>query len=390
MQHILKCHDIFKNDIVNADNCYLYDKNNKRYVDFESGIWSAVVGHVNPRINKRIIEQINNVIHLGYRFTNYLAEEAAVNLLDTISEKDGKCVFLSSGSEAVEFSINIAKLITGKNLMLTLSESYLGAYGSAGMKTDKWAKIDLKDCLNCKEIECFKDCANLKKISWDNIGAFVFEPGSSSGQIRFPPKKLIQLIFKEVENSGGLIIVDEVTTGFGRTGKWYGFNHYKIRPDIIAFGKGLGNGYPVSAVVMKNEIATELENNKFHYVQSHQNDPLGCAIANEVIQIIREEDLVNRSDKLGVKLIGYSNQLKTRYSFVKQVRGRGLMVGMEFSKSNDNLDVELLSNEMLKRGFIVGVNPNANVIRFLPPLTIEEHEIEALIENLGIVLERMN
>ncbi len=120
MKHILRCHDLIKDDIVRADNCYLYDKSNNRYVDFESGIWCAVVRHANPRINKVTTEQVHKVIHLGPRYTSGLAEEAATSLLDTISEMDGKCVFLSSGSEAVEFGINVARLVAGKKQMLTL------------------------------------------------------------------------------------------------------------------------------------------------------------------------------------------------------------------------------------------------------------------------------
>jgi acetylornithine/N-succinyldiaminopimelate aminotransferase len=390
MKHILRCHDFVKNDIIRGENCYLYDKNNKRYVDFESGIWCTVVGHANPRINRRIVDQISKVTHLGYRFTNYLAEEAATSLLDTISEIDGKCIFLCSGSEAVEFGINVAKLFTGRKLFLTLSESYLGAYGSAGMKGDGWVKIDLAKCSHCRENECLRECMSLKEIRFDRIGAFVFEPGSSSGKVKFPPEKLISLLVKEVGNFGGLILVNEVTTSFGRTGKWYGFNHYNIKPDIIAFGKGLGNGYPVSAVAMKKEIATELENNKFRYVQSHQNDPLGCAVASEVIRIIREGDLVTRSHKLGSQLTNLLTELQNRFPFIKEVRSRGLMIGMEFSKPQNDFNVELVFNEMLKRGFVIGYNPDADLIRFLPPLTIEEGEIEAVAKNLNIVLEKLS
>ena len=390
MEHILKCHDFIKDDIVRGDNCYLYDKNNKRYVDFESGIWCTVVGHNNPRINKKITEQINKVTHLGYRFTNHVAEDAAISLLDTVSEKDGKCVFLSSGSEAVEFGITIAKLITGRDSLLALSDSYLGAYGSAGMKYGDWIEIDLDKCLKCPETQCLRDCENLKNINNHEIAAFVFEPGSRSGKVKFPPQKLIDLVVKEVKNSNGLIVVNEVTTGFGRTGKWYGYNHYGIRPDITAIGKGLGNGYPVSAVVMKSEIGRELEKSKFRYVQSHQNDPLGCAIADEVIKIIREDDLVNRSHKLGNKFIGLLKELKNRFSFVKEVRGRGLMIALEIAEANDNFNVELIFNEMLKRGFIIGFKPDANLIRFLPPLTIEESEIENNARELNGVLGKIN
>jgi len=389
MEHILRCHDLVKNDIVRGDNCYLYDKDNKRYVDFEAGIWCTVVGHNNPRINEKIAEQINKVTHLGPRYTSYLTEEAAKNLLDTLSERDGKCLFLSSGSEAVEFGVNIAKLVTNKNLTLTLSDSYLGAYGYAGMKTDdNWAKIDFNDCLKCEEIECLRDCENLKEINMKEMGAFVFEPGCSKGMVKFPPQKLIEFIFREVKRFNGLMVVDEVTTGLGRTGKWYGFNHYGIKPDIIALGKALGNGYPVSAVVMRKEIAEELEEKKFYYVQSHQNDPLGCVIADEVIKILQEENLIDRSSKLGGRLINHLNELKNRFSLIKEVRGRGLMVSLEFSKSKDEFDVELIAKEMLKRGFIIGYKPEANLIRFLPPLTIEENEIENMVENLGVVLEK--
>jgi acetylornithine/N-succinyldiaminopimelate aminotransferase len=387
MRHILHCHEMVKSDIVRGESCYLYDKDGKRYVDFEAGTWCTVIGHNNPRINKKITEQIDKVMHLGYRFTNYVANEAAASLLETVNEKDGKCVFLCSGTEAVEFGITLAKLITGRNLLLALSESYLGAYGSAGMKYGNWIEIDLHECLKCQETQCLRDCGNLKNINMDDIATFVFEPGSRSGKVIFPPQKLIDLVVKEIKSSDGLIVANEVTTGFGRTGKWYGYNHYGIRPDIIAIGKGLGNGYPVSAVVIKNEIGRELENRKFRYVQSHQNDPLGCAIANEVIKIIREDDLVNRSHRLGSKFMGYLEELKNRFSFVKEVRGRGLMIGLEIVGSNDKFNVELIFDEMLKRGFIIGFKPDANLTRFLPPLTIEESEIEAMVENLNTVLE---
>jgi len=182
------------------------------------------------------------------------------------------------------------------------------------------------------------------------------------------------------------VVVNEVTTGLGRTGKWYGLDHYGIEPDIIAFGKGLGNGYPVSAVAMKKEIAQKLEKRQFRYVQSHQNDPLGCAIAVEVVKIITEDDLVNRSSRLGEGLIGHLRKLKSKFQFVKDVRGIGLMASMEFAESRDSVYVETISNKMLKRGFIIGFNPGVNLIRFFPPLTIEETEISRMAENLDAVL----
>ena len=112
----------------------------------------------------------------------------------------------------------------------------------------------------------------------------------------FPRSELVQDIAQRVKQEGGLLVANEITTGMGRTGKWFGFQHYDFQPDIVSIGKGLGNGYPVSAIAMKRDVAEKLENSGFHYVQSHQNDPLGCAIAKEVIATFREENWVERGN----------------------------------------------------------------------------------------------
>ena len=125
MDHILKCHEMVKADIVRGRDCYLYDTNDRKYVDFESGVWCTVLGHNHPRINETIRKQISRVMHLHYRYTSHLAEDASVNLLESIGFADGKCIFLSSGSEAVEFGVQIARMLAGKKLLLTLSDSYL-------------------------------------------------------------------------------------------------------------------------------------------------------------------------------------------------------------------------------------------------------------------------
>ncbi len=386
LEHILKCHQMVKGDIVRGENCYLYDSKNKRYVDFESGLWCTALGHNNQRVNEAIKKQIDLVMNLGFRYTNFLAEEAAVALLDTVGLPDGKCVFLSSGSEAVEFGVQIAKNITGNKYLLTFMQSYLAAYGAAGNKySDEWIGFDFESCLTCKEKdECNLNCEKIKNIPFESIGAVVFELGSSCGTVKFPPEGLVDLIAKEVKRNQGLIVVDEVTTGMGRTGKWYGFNHYKFKPDIVAVGKGLGNGYPVSAAAMSREVAQELEEKSFGYGQSHQNSPLGCAVAKEVINILKEERLVERSYESGTILLNQLNEMKKKYGFIKEVRGRGLMVGVELSNDADNyIDSKYVHHKMLERGFMIGCNKLRNIILFLPAFTIAENEIINLITNLN-------
>jgi len=375
--------------MVRGRDCYLYDVHDKRYVDFEAGVWCTALGHNHPRVSQTIRTQTEQIIHLGYRYTNVLAEEAAVEVLGTRALSDGKCTFLSSGSEAVEFGVQIARRITGQPLLLTLSDLYLAAYGSAGRKSpEEWYCFDWSVCVACSHSdECDPQCGHLKEIPFGNIGGLVFEPGNTSGLVKPPPKQLVQTLVSLVKQRHGLVVVDEVTTGLGRTGAWYGFQHYALRPDVIALGKGLGNGYPVSAVVMIHDIADRLENSAFRYAQSHQNDPLGCAIAKQVVTVIREDELVERSNRVGTRFLHELGHLGERHDIVREVRGRGLMIAMEFEGNYEHFSVTSVYRELLERGFLVGYNPAANLLRFYPALTIGEEDITQLLENLDHILE---
>jgi len=390
MDHVLRCsgYDLVKTDMVRARDCYLYDSHDKRYIDFEAGVWCAALGHSHRRINQIIRIQLEQISHIGYRYTSNVVEEAAREVLGTVAFSDGKCVFLSSGSEAVEFGVQIARRITGQPLLLTLSDSYLAAYGSAGRKNqEEWYCFDWSVCAACAHADqCDSQCSYLKEIPFERIGGLVFEPGSTSGLVKFPPKQLVHTLVNKIKQQHGLVVVDEVTTGLGRTGAWYGFQHYGFQPDIIALGKGLGNGYPISAVVMTADIAGRLESSPFHYAQSHQNDPLGCAIAKEVITVIREEGLVERSNSVGTHLLQELCNVEKRHEMVKEVRGRGLMIAMEFDADDEDFSLASLYHELLERGLIVGYKPAANLLRFYPPLTIREEDIEQLLENLGHIL----
>ncbi|WP_291566358.1 MULTISPECIES: aminotransferase class III-fold pyridoxal phosphate-dependent enzyme [unclassified Clostridium] len=285
---------------------------------------------------------------------------------------EGKCIFLSSGSEAVEFAVQIAKRIIKQPVFITLSDSYLSAYGSAGRRSsDEWYCFDWSRCHKCNNLEqCNLNCEYLNKIPIDRIGALIFEPGNASGLVKLPPEQLITTLENMVKQQG-LIIIDEVITGIGRTGEWYGFEHYNIKPDIVAIGKGLGNGYPVSAVVMSQKVAENLETNGFHYAQSHQNDPLGCAIADEVINIIEDDGLLHRSYYLGIKFLEDLKKLAKKHKCIKEVRGKGLMIAVEFNDNAEKFSLESVYLQLVERGFLAGFKPVANLLRFYPPLTIK-------------------
>ena len=375
-------------EIVRAKGCKLFCVDGRELIDFEAGVWCAALGHNHPRLQQVIRTQLDRISHIGYRVTNTYQEQAAVEVLRAVEFGDGRCVFLSSGSEAVEFSAQVARHISDKPLLLTLAESYLAAYGSAGIKSHKeWVLFDRTTCDDClPERECTVRCPNLSSIPFERIGAMVVEPGSSGGFVRFPQHKLIQALCENVHRQGGLVVVNEITTGIGRTGMWFGYQHYGLHPDIVARGKGLGNGYPVSAVAMRRDVAAVLDGSGFHYAQSHQNDPLGCAIAAEVIRIVRAEGLVERSAEVGRFFRQKLEELAERHRTVREIRGRGLMQAAEFEADRKGFALRDVFSNLLSKGFLVGYKPVGNLFRFLPPLTVAATDIERMIESISDTL----
>jgi acetylornithine aminotransferase len=376
-------HELILTDIVNAGNCDLIDSRGNKYIDMESGVWCTSVGHCNPRINSVIKSQLRRVMHTGFNYCNPVLETAARKVLEIAGLPEGKCEFLCSGSEAVEFCVRAAKAIMPQAMLLTFSDSYFGAYGEAARQESKeWYRYNWQDC-SCDTggKGCCGECPEFSKIPFDRIGIFLFEPGSSSGLVRFPPEKLIRSISDKIRKNNGLTVINEVTTGAGRTGKWFGFQHYDLEPDMIAMGKGIGNGYPVSVAAISGKAAGVLENHHFHYSQSHQNDPLGATVVTEVIGTISDEKLVERSRQLGEKMMSGLESIKKPGSILKETRGRGLMIAIEFTR-----DAGLVQKELLKKGFIVAKRSGHEVLRIDPALTVKEKDIDAFLRSLNEII----
>jgi len=381
-------HELLVRDIVRAENCYLYDRQGKRYVDLESGVWCTTIGHGHPRIQRLIAEQSARICHTGFNYSHPLVEAAALEVLSLLDFEGGKCVFLCSGSEAVEYGVRVAQSLVSRPLLLTLSDSYFGAYGSAHRKQkEEWFSFDWMPCADCSDgDDCGADCPRWSTIPFDQIGGFLFEPGSSSGLVRFPPVKLIRAIVRTVRENQGLILVNEVTTGIGRTGTWFGFQHYDLTPDIVAMGKGIGNGYPVSVAAFARAVIDRLGDTVIRYAQSHQNDPLGAAIAREVIWTIREGDLIQRGRELGAALGVGLERVRERTGRIKQTRARGLMVALELDDDAGTPITTRVHRELVHCGYVVGRRPGVPVLRLDPSLTVGKEDLDHFLQALAAVL----
>lgn len=367
--------------IVRGENCYLYDEQGNKFIDFEAGVWSTVLGHSHPQINRVINEQLQNIMHLGYRYKSKIVEEAAEKVLNITSLSKGKCIFLSSGSEAVELVVQVAKRIMARPLLLTMTGSYLSAFGSASKKADnEWFSFDWSVCNGCACAEiCNAECEIIKTIPFDLIGGLVFEPGNTSGMVKLPPKGLIKNIVKRIKEQEGIIIANEVTTGIGRTGRWFGYEHYDIVPDMVAIGKGIGNGYPVSVAAFSSDIAMKIGKAGFVYAQSHQNDALGSAVALEVIRVLEQEGLINRSVIVGKQFKQKLIEISNATQLIQEVRGIGMMLVAECSESLSEEHFIEVHKELFRSGFLVGSSRVAKLLRFYPALTMRENDIDEML-----------
>ena len=376
----LNCnYELFARNIVSSENCCLVDDQGKQYIDFESGVWCVSLGHNCEQVNEAMINQMKAISHVGSRYSTQIVEEAAGKVLKLLNFNDGKCVFLASGSEAVEFGVQLAKQVMCKPFFLCFRNYFLSSYGiSASRDNTQWISLDLSE-YSGNAVDYLRD------VPFGEIGAFVFEPGNASGTVKLPPAGLVKAIEDRVKENKGFVIVDEVTTGAGRTGKWFGFEHYNIRPDIVSLGKGIGNGYPVSVISVSKQVAELAEQGGFKYAQSHQNDPLGCAAVSEVISVIEENRYIQRSADIGLVLETELNSLRKKHNCIKEVRGIGLMYVVEFSSDNKE-SLEIIHRELFEAGYVTGISVLANLLRFYPPLTIEETHIKGMVNALDAIL----
>jgi acetylornithine/N-succinyldiaminopimelate aminotransferase len=381
-------HELVLPNIVRAEGSHLVDADGKRYVDLESGVWCTSIGHAHPGVLRTITEQAARIGHTGFNYSNPIVDEVAQELLTLLGFADGKCVFLCSGSEAVEYGVRIAQTVAKRPLLLTMADSYFGAYGSASRKQPcDWFVYDWLACPRCSTSGmCDERCEQWSAIPHERIGGFLFEPGSSMGLVRFPPQKLIDRIVDLVRKNDGLILVNEVTTGVGRTGAWFGHQHYGISPDIVALGKGIGNGYPVSVAVVGSRAVERLGGEPVKYAQSHQNDPVGAAVVREVLRVIREEGLIERGREIAIVLMKGLERIKDRCRQIKEVRGRGLMMAIEFLDDEANSFTTRVHREIISRGFVVGRRPGARVLRIDPSLTVDRSDIEAFLAALDLAV----
>ena len=389
--------------IERAAGSFVYDADDRAILDFTSGQMSALLGHSHPRIVSTVQNQVAKVAHLFSGMLSRPVVELAERLAALAPGLD-RVLLLSTGAESNEAAIRMAKLVTGKHEIVAFSKSWHGMTGAAVSATYSHGRKGygpaMAGSIAVPAPNAFRPrfrnpdgsldwltelddaFALIDAQSTGNLAAFVAEPILSSGGILELPKGYLAALKQRCHERGMLLILDEAQTGIGRTGDMFAFQRDGVTPDILTLSKTIGAGLPLSAMMTTAEIEQAAHEKGFLFYTTHVSDPLPAAVGLAVLDVVEEERLVDRARRIGQRLFDGLSRLKQRYDCVGDVRGRGLLLGMEIVKSDKAPDHELggqIAAEAFRRGLnmnIVKLPGMGGVFRIAPPLTISEEEID--------------
>lgn len=396
--------------ITKGNDVYLTDIEGKKYLDFWAGIATINIGHNNPIVQEAVRKQMNELVHCSSQsYYTIPALNLAKKIVAIAPFQPCKVTFHTSGSEAVDVAIKMVRRYTKKHEILTLQGCYHGrTYGahSIGTPVSVYTKsyvmgpyasgaihVPAPYCYRCSlgheypkcNIQCAKIIEDIVNFgSSRDVAAFIVEPILGVGGIVVPPNEYFQEVKKILNKFGILLILDEVQTGFGRTGRFWASEVYNVEPDLITVAKALGNGWPISAVMARGDIGDSLEPGD-HFSTWGAN-PVMCAAASATIEYIIQNKLWENAERMGTLLIKRLKEMESKYEIIGEVRGKGLMIGIEIVKDKKSKEPMHDKCKEIRKlcadyGLLVGIGGFwANVIRIQPPLTINEEHVDKAME----------
>ena len=393
--------------LVRGEGFHVWDDQDNKYLDCFGGVLTVSVGHANPKINEAIINQVKTLQHTSTLYANKPQSDLAEKLYQITPGKLKKSFFTNSGTEADDTAIHAAKTATGRHEIVVLRHSYSGrsATSLSAIGHSTWRPLPPQVagfvharapyCYRCPfkltYPECGLACANdieelIMTTTTGEIAAFMAEPILGVGGFIVPPPGYFERAVEITRKHGGLFIADEVQTAWGRTGdKWFGIEHWDVEPDIITSAKGLGNGVPIGITVATPEVADKYPGLTF---STFGGNPVSMTAALAVIQLIEEEDLKRNAAEVGSYFRQQLENLKEKYTVIGDVRGMGLMQGIELVKDRETKEpapqaVLTVFEETKRRGVLIGKGGlYGNVIRTGMMLNSTKDHVDELITAL--------
>jgi acetylornithine/N-succinyldiaminopimelate aminotransferase len=372
--------------LVKGRGTRVYDSDGREYVDFVSGVAVNNLGHCHPRVVVALQKQAQRLMHVSNHYHN----EPQINLakalaLNTFADK---AFFCNSGTEAIEAAIKLARRYAREVLkqdryeIITMDGSFHGrTMGSLSATAQTKIHKSFEPLLQGFRYVPYDDVTAVERAVNDRTCAVLVEPVQGEGGVKVPSPGYLRNLRDLCDRHGLLLLLDEIQTGMGRTGRMFGYEHSGIVPDAAALAKGLGAGMAIGALIATDKVAQAFTPGS--HGSTFGGNPLACAAALASFEALIEDNIIIPSaDRLGTYFQERLMKLKSKFGFVKDVRGMGLLVGMELDR-----DGKEIVTACLKEGFLINCTVDT-VLRFMPPLTITEEEIDQLVRTLDSIFSR--
>jgi len=362
---------------------YVYDLSGKRYLDFLAGISVNSLGYNHPRLVRAMVEQGQRLIHCSNLFYNPYQGMLAKRLTEISGMS--KAFFTNSGTEAIEASLKLARAYGrtrnrgDKSVILALKNSFHGrTLGALSITSQEEYQAPFRPLI--PDIEFVEDFtpAALEKAFSDRVCALVIEPVQGEGGVVPLPADFVRAARELCDRFDALLIADEIHCGLGRTGKYFGFEHYGIKPDVVTLAKSLAAGYPLGVMLGNARVAESFKPGD--HGTTFGGGPLACRLALEVLNIIEQDGLVSKVAELGNYLMEGIQGMAPRHRLITEVRGMGLMIGVPIGSA-----AKTVVDRLLSKGIIANA-AHSTVLRLLPPFIITRNNIEEFLDALDAVL----
>ena len=368
--------------LVKGKGALVWDIEDNEYIDCTGSYGVAIVGHCHPKVVNAVKNQVEKLIACHASFYNDTRSELLEKLI-SIAPKAMERVFLSSsGAESVECALKLARKFTGKTEIIAMMGAFHGK--TMGALSATWKQKYRGPFMPL--VPGFKHVPpNLEKVKAaisDKTAAIIVEPIRGEGGVLLPPNDFLPALREICDEKNILLIFDEVQTGFGRTGKVFACEHWNVIPDIMCLAKSIAGGLPMGATFAKEEVMNSFQRGE--HSSTFSGNPLICAAASASIDVLIEEKLPERAANLGEYLKNKLTDLAEKHKVIREVRGLGLMIGME-----TRFDVYNILIGCMEKGVLV-LDAGRNVVRFLPPLVIDQKQIDKVVNVLDEVMEQEN
>jgi acetylornithine/N-succinyldiaminopimelate aminotransferase len=365
--------------LVRGEGCTLWDDQGKSYTDFVAGIAVCSLGHAHPRIADALCEQARKLWHVSNLY--YIEPQAILAEMLVSKSFADRVFFCNSGAEANEASIKLARRYfhdKGENdrfRIVTMDQSFHGrTMATLSATGQEKIRHGFNPVLEGFSFVPFNDVPALKAAVDERTCAVLLEPIQGEGGIRCPEEGYLKAVRQICDETGALLIFDEIQTGMGRTGTLFAYEQFGVQPDIMSLAKALGNGLPIGAMLATEPIAAAFGPGA--HATTFGGTPIVTAATIEVLKVMEEENIVSRCGEMGAYFKERLMWLKDRHSVIKEVRGRGLMIGMELAADGTPFVMACM-----EQGYLINCIQE-NVLRFVPPLVIEKEHVDGLVDCL--------